>query len=60
MSIDGAKRRVRRLFSIGARPLVGEDLRQGGDEVADGAARCAAVDLGFEDVDARLRHATDV
>src|SRR5690242_2144730 len=41
-------------------PLVGEDLRERGDEVPDGPARCAAVQLGFEDVDARLRHATDV
>jgi hypothetical protein len=44
----------------GARPLVGEDLRKGGDEVTDGPARRPAVDLGFEDVAARLRHATDI
>jgi hypothetical protein len=38
MSIDGARRRVRRLLDRGARPFVGEDLRKGGDEVTDGAA----------------------
>ena len=41
-------------------PLVGEDLRERRDEVPDGAARRTAIQLGLEDVDARLRHATDV
>src|SRR3989440_8819275 len=42
------------------RPLVSQDLRERGDELPDGAARRAAIQLRFEDVDARLRHATDV
>src|SRR3984893_2064052 len=48
------------LLDRSTRPLVGEDLRERGDEVPDGPPRCTAIQLGLEDVDARLRHATDV
>src|SRR5947207_2969535 len=48
------------LLGRSARPLVGEDLRERGDEVPEGAARRTPIQLRLEDVDARLGHATDV
>ena len=42
------------------RRVVGEDLRERRDEVADGATGGAAVELGLDDVDARLREPADV